>query len=56
MAVPMIKKEIRKPQVRETHCITAHPSQKTGVRPEVAKLISRVVKENAPTWEALAKR
>jgi hypothetical protein len=30
--------------------------KKAHVRPEVAKLIDKVTKENAPTWEALAKR
>lgn len=56
MATPMVKKGIRKPKAQEIRSNSARPSQKTGVRPQVSALIGRVIKENAPTWEALAKR
>jgi hypothetical protein len=54
--VPMICEEIKKPTMRFERVALNSNTQKANVRPEVASLIKKVIKENAPTWQALAKR
>ena len=53
MSKPVVHKEAEKPRRKGE---SAKSGKKAGVRPEVAKLIKKVVEENAPTWKALAKR
>jgi hypothetical protein len=54
MSTP-VKKVNKKPQER-TRDESAPKNGNGRVRPDVAKLIKKVVSENAPTWEELAKR
>jgi len=49
-----VVKEIKKTKAKNER--NPNKTKKTGVRPEVSKLIDKVIKENAPTWEALANR
>jgi hypothetical protein len=56
MPVPMICEELNKPVVKHERVTARKTGQQDNVRPQVAKLISKVIKENAPTWKALAKR
>ena len=55
MSRPIVDKETEKPDRNNGRSANGKRT-KTNVRPEVAKLIDKVTKENAPTWEALAKR
>ena len=53
MPAPVVNKETKKPRLRPKK---AEKPTKQAVRPHVAELITKVVQENAPTWEELAKR
>ncbi len=53
MPAPATTPEIKKPQERPA---AADKAKKPNVRPHVAKLIKKVIDENAPTWNELAKR
>lgn len=53
---PVLCEEVKKPVVKHERRVAAKAEQSPSVRPEVAKLINKVVRENAPTWKALAKR
>lgn len=55
MSRPVVVNDAERQDVKNENSANEKP-KKTGVRPEVAKLINKVVRENAPTWKALAKR
>lgn len=48
-------KDTKNTQIRNS-IVPAKDERKEGVRPKVADLIDKVIKENAPTWQELAKR
>jgi hypothetical protein len=47
-------KDTKNAQVRSI--VPTKDERKVSVRPKVADLINKVIKENAPTWQELAKR
>jgi len=55
MSRRIAQKETEKPKSRNGRSANGKRTT-TNVRPEIAKLIDKVTKENAPTWEELAKR
>lgn len=56
MPAPAKTPGIKKPRPRTEHPAAADEATKANVRPHVAKLIKKVIDENAPTWNELAKR
>jgi hypothetical protein len=48
--------ESKKPQTRAERVAAAKVARCADVRPQVAKLIKKVINENASTWKELAKR
>jgi hypothetical protein len=56
MPAPATTPKIKKPQPRTERPAVDDKEKKANVRPHVAKLIKKVIDENAPTWNELAKR
>ena len=48
--------EVKKPKVKRGQPDDGKAERRDVIRPKVAELIDRVVKENAPTWQELSKR
>lgn len=48
--------ESKKPQTRAERIVADKAAKCGDVRPQVAKLIKKVINENASTWKELAKR
>jgi len=56
MATPATLKDIKKPKKVSEPDAASETAKKPNIRPHVAKLIKKVIDENAPTWKELAKR
>jgi hypothetical protein len=56
MPAASTKPDIKKAPPRTERPAVDDKAKKANVRPHVAKLIKKVINENAPTWNELAKR
>jgi hypothetical protein len=56
MTAPIIKKEIKKPTIKQECYAKGKDAQERNARPPFKAIFERRLKEHALTWQELAKR